>query len=141
VLPKLVAALTPLEPALVETDSQLLAAEVLRRVAKRSLVVLFTTLDVAVADSGVLAAAQALATRHELVVASADDPRLAQLARARSTVADAYTAAAAERALGQQAAVTERLVRLGAHVVAAPADLLASRVTDAYLDLKAAGRL
>jgi len=141
VLPKLVAALTPLEAVLVETDAQLLAAEVLRRVARRSLVVLFSALDVASPDSGLLVAARALVARHELIVASADDQHLSHLAAARSSVAEAYTAAAAERALGQQAAVTDRLVRLGAHVVAAPSDILASRVTDAYLDLKAAGRL
>ncbi|HEY3002222.1 MAG TPA: DUF58 domain-containing protein, partial [Kribbellaceae bacterium] len=73
VLPKLVAALTPLEPALVETDPQLLAAEVLRRVPKRSLVVLFSALDTA-ADTGLLPAARALGARHELVVASVVDP-------------------------------------------------------------------
>ena len=141
VLPKLVAALTPLEPALVETDPQLLAAEVRRRVRTRSLVVLFTTLDAVSPDSGVLATVRALAARHEVIVAAADDPRLAELAAARATAAEAYPAAAAERAIGQQAAVTERLVRLGAHVVAASSEVLASRVTDAYLDLKAAGRL
>jgi hypothetical protein len=33
------------------------------------------------------------------------------------------------------------LTAIGAHVVDAPADVLASKVTDVYLDLKAAGRL
>jgi hypothetical protein len=37
--------------------------------------------------------------------------------------------------------VTEQVTRLGAHVVDAPADVFASHVADAYLDLKAAGRL
>jgi hypothetical protein len=37
--------------------------------------------------------------------------------------------------------VTDQLGRLGAHVVDAPADMFASKVTDAYLELKAAGRL
>jgi uncharacterized protein (DUF58 family) len=140
VLPRLVAALAPLEPALVETDPQLLAAEVLRKVPKRSLVVLFSALDTA-ADTGLLPAARALTARHEVVVASASDPALARLAGARSDVTDVYTAAAAELALTRRAAVEEQLRRLGAHVVDAATDVFASKVADAYLDLKAAGKL
>jgi uncharacterized protein (DUF58 family) len=140
VLPRLVAALAPLEPALVETDPQLLAAEVLRQVPKRSLVVLFSSLDTA-ADTGLLPAARSLAARHEVVVASAADPTLAALATARSDATDVYTAAAVELAMGRRAAVVEQLTKLGVHVVDAPADTFAAKVADAYLDLKAAGRL
>jgi uncharacterized protein (DUF58 family) len=140
VLPRLVAALAPLEPALVETDPQLLAAEVLRQVSKRSLVVLFSSLDTA-ADTGLLPAARSLAARHELVVASAADPALAVLAAARGDAVDVYTAAAVELAAARRASVVEHLAALGAHVVDAPADTFASKVTDAYLDLKAAGKL
>jgi uncharacterized protein (DUF58 family) len=140
VLPRLVAALAPLEPALVETDPQLLAAEVLRQVSKRSLVVLFSALDTA-ADTGLLPAARVLAARHEVVVASASDPALARLAAARSDATDVYTAAAAELTMARRASVVEQLGALGAHVVDAPTDVFASKVADAYLDLKAAGRL
>jgi uncharacterized protein (DUF58 family) len=140
VLPRLVGALAPLEPALVETDPQLLAAEVLRQVSKRSLVVLFSALDTA-ADTGLLPAARTLAARHELIVASAADPALARLAAARADVADVYAAAAAELAAARRAAVVEQLGALGAHVVDAGTDVFASKVADAYLELKAAGRL
>jgi uncharacterized protein (DUF58 family) len=140
VLPRLVAALAPLEPALVETDPQLLAAEVMRQVSKRSLVVLFSALDTA-ADTGLLPAARLLAARHEVVVASASDPALTRLATARDDVTDVYTAAAAELAIARRAAVVDQLGKLGAYVVDAPTDVFASKVTDAYLDLKAAGRL
>jgi uncharacterized protein (DUF58 family) len=140
VLPRLVGALAPLEPALVETDPQLLAAEVLRQVSKRSLVVLFSALDTA-ADTGLLPAARTLAARHEVIVASASDPALARLAAAREDAADVYTAAAAELTVARRAAVVEQLGALGAHVVDAPTDVFASKVADAYLDLKAAGRL
>jgi uncharacterized protein (DUF58 family) len=140
VLPRLVAALAPLEPALVETDPQLLAAEVLRQVPKRSLVVLFSALDTA-ADTGLLPAARMLTARHEVVVASPSDPALSRLAAARTDVTDVYTAAAAELTLARRAAVIDQLGRLGAHVVDAATDVFAARVADAYLDLKAAGRL
>jgi uncharacterized protein (DUF58 family) len=139
-LPRIVAAVTPLEPALVETDPQLLAAEVLRQASKRSLVVLFSSLDTA-ADTGLLPAARAIAARHELVIASVADPVLAGLAAARDDAADVYGAAAAELAAVARADVGDRLRALGASVVDAPADVFASHVTDAYLALKAAGRL
>jgi len=140
VLPRLVNVLSPLEPALLETDPQLLAAEVLRQVSKRALVVLFSSLDTA-ADTGLLPAARALAARHELIVASVADPTVAVLATLRADAADVYTAATAELAEQSRRTVIEQLGKLGAHVVDAPADLFASRVTDKYLDLKAAGKL
>ncbi|MDT4933437.1 MAG: hypothetical protein QOK11_1329, partial [Pseudonocardiales bacterium] len=107
---------------------------------KRSLVVLFSALDTA-ADTGLLPAARALAARHELVVASVADPSVAALAAARGDAADVYTAAAAELSAAARRAVSEQLLKLGATVVDSPADVFASHVTDAYLDLKAAGRL
>ena len=140
VLPSVAQALTPLQPALVETDPQLLAAQVLRQVSKRALVVLFGSLDTA-AESGLLPAAAALVAHHTLVVAAVTDPALAELAAAREDVADAYAAAAAELAAAARSDVAARLRGLGATVVAAPPDTFASAVTDAYLALKAAGRL
>ena len=139
-LPKLVRALAPLEPALVETDPQLLAAQVLRQVSKRALVVLFGALDTA-ADTGLLPAARTLAARHEVVVASAADPALARFASRPRGRSDVYVAAAAELAGTRRASVVAQLGAIGVHVVDAPADVLAANVADAYLDLKAAGRL
>ena len=140
VLPSLVDALAPLEPALMETDPQLLAAEVLRQVGKRALVVLFGSLDTG-ADTGLVPAARALVARHEVVVASVADPALARMRARTATPADVYAAAAAELATNARDRVAEQLRRLGVHVVDAPADRFASHVADAYLELKAAGRL
>jgi len=139
-LARVVTAVTSLEPALVETDPQLLAGEVLRQASKRSLVVLFGSLDTA-ADTGLVPAARALAARHELVVASVSDPSLGTLAVARADAADVYAAAAAELTIAARRSVIDQLRRIGAHVVDASADRFASQVCDAYLDLKAAGRL
>jgi uncharacterized protein (DUF58 family) len=139
VLPALVSAMTELEPALVETDLQLLVAEILRCLTRRSLVVLFT--DLGATSSELVAAVRWLSVRHQVVVAAVSDPRLAELAAGRDGVAELYAAAAAELALGERRAVADRLTGLGVTVVdAGPADF-ASRVSDAYLDLKAAGRL
>jgi len=138
VLPRLVDALTPLEPALVESDPTLMVAEVARAVRRRSLVVLFTGLD---ADEGLLPAARALSSKNQLLVAGVADPRLAELIDSVGDAAEVYTAAAAELAVRRRLAVSDHLSRVGARVVDAPPTSFASAVTDAYLDLKAAGRL
>lgn len=140
VLPALVDALAPLEPSLVETDPQLLAGEVIRQVAQRSLVVLFGSLDTGT-ESGLLPAATALVARHELIVAAVADPALDAMTADVDSVEGAYAAAAAELAIAERADVVRRLHRLGVHVVEGAPAVFASRVTDAYLDLKAAGRL
>jgi hypothetical protein len=85
-----------------------------------------------------------LATRHRVVVASVRDPETARLAVLPSTGAtadDVHVAAAAELALAERERVRAVLTQLGVIVVDEPRDLFASRVTDAYLTLKAAGRL
>lgn len=140
VLPRLVDVLTDLEPALVETDPQLLAAEIGRQVHRRSLVVLFGSLDTA-PDTGLIPAARSLVARHVVIVASPSDPTLAELTRGREDVSDVYLAAAAELAAAGRRQVIDELRRMGATVVDASADRFASAVADAYLDLKAAGRL
>src|SRR4051794_24049348 len=54
VLPRMVDAMSGLEPALVESDGRRLVGEVLRRARHRSLVVLFTTLDAPSLEEGLL---------------------------------------------------------------------------------------
>lgn len=141
VLPSLVQAMTPLEPALVESDAQLVVGEVLRRERKRALVVLFTSLDAAPIEHGLLPVVGGLTARHTVVLAAAGDPRVAELAGRRGDTEAVYEAAAAERALADRRRVTAQLRRGGVTVVDEPADVFASKVADAYLALKAAGRL
>lgn len=141
VLPTLVQAMAPLEPALVESDAQLIVAEVLRRERKRALVVLFTSLDPAPIEHGLLPVLSALTARHTVVLAAVGDPRVAELAGRRGDTEAVYEAAAAERSLAERRRVTAQLRHRGVTVVDAPADVFASKVADAYLSLKAAGRL
>ena len=141
VLPRLVQAMAPLEPALVESDAQLLVAEVLRRERKRALVVLFTALDAAPIEHGLLPVLDGLTARHTVVLASVGDPRVTELAGRRGDSEAVYQAAAAERALAERRRVTAQLSRRSVTVIDAPADTFASHVADAYLALKAAGRL
>jgi uncharacterized protein (DUF58 family) len=75
------------------------------------------------------------------LVAAVADPRLADMAAARGDTEAVYGAAAAERDRAGRARVARLLERHGAHVVDAPPDQLPPVVADAYLALKAAGRL
>ena len=141
VLARVVDAVAPLEPSLVETDVRLLVGEVLRRARRRSLVVLFTTLDPAPLEEGLLPVLTSLTSRHTVLLAAVGDPRVEQLRRGRGDVDAVYGAAAAERAAGERRRTTAVLRRRGVEVVDAPPDAFAPAVADAYLALKAAGRL
>jgi uncharacterized protein (DUF58 family) len=141
VLPRLVQATALLEPALVESDAQLMVAEVLRRERKRALVVLFTALDPAPIEHGLLPVLGGLTSRHTVVIAAVGDPRVAELAGRRCDAEAVYEAASAERTLADRQRVTAQLRQRGVTVIDEAADLFASRVADTYLALKAAGRL
>ncbi|SCG67188.1 DUF58 domain-containing protein [Micromonospora coxensis] len=141
-LNRLVTALAPLQPALVETDFELIAGEILRRERQRSLVVLFTALEAGALGEGLLPVLPRLAARHRVVVAAVHDPVLTGLTTAEPTrPGDAYAAAAGWRALAERGRVRAALARYGVTVVDAPADRLAPTVADAYLRLKALGQL
>ncbi len=144
-LPALVQAMAPLEPALVEADWPALVAQVRRRMPHRGLLVLLTPLEPA-AEAGLLPVLAALTSQHSVVVASVADPALDDMARARTgggapTAADAYTAAAAERTRLERAALVALVRRAGAEVVDAGPEALPPQLAGTYLALKAAGRL
>lgn len=140
-MPKLVDAVAALEPVLTETDFGRVVAEVMQLARRRALVVLFTTLEPGALGEGLLPVLPQLLARHRVVVAAVRDPTLDALAAGRDTLPAIYTAAAAEKALAARQRVRSALTRYGVHVVEAPPDTFASAVADAYLDLKAAGRL
>ncbi|HVF19160.1 MAG TPA: DUF58 domain-containing protein [Mycobacteriales bacterium] len=141
VLPTLVNAMAPLEAALLESDHRAMVTAVLRRTRRRALVVLFTDLNSAVVEEGLLPALTALTARHSVLVAAVADPRVTELARGRGEVTAVYAAAAAERAIAERHRLTALLRRRGVEVVDAPPATFPPAVADAYLALKAAGRL
>jgi uncharacterized protein (DUF58 family) len=141
VLPRLVQVMATLELALVESDAGLVVSEVLRRERKRSLVVWFTSLDAAPVELGLLPVLGALVARHTVLIAAVGDPTVAAMSGGRGEAEAVYAAAAAERALAERRRITALLRRRGVLVVDEPADVFPSLVTDAYLGLKAAGRL
>jgi uncharacterized protein (DUF58 family) len=141
VLPTLVTAMAPLEATLVEADHRAMVSTVLRRARRRALVVLFTDLNSAVVEEGLLPALGSLTARHTVVLASVGDPRVAEMAGGRADARAVYEAAAAERTLAERRRLAALLRRRGVEVVDAPPVTFAPAVADAYLALKAAGRL
>jgi uncharacterized protein (DUF58 family) len=141
VLPSLVNAMATLEPELVETDSRGLTATALRAAPRRSLIVLLTTLDAAPVEQGLLPVLPQLTQRHTVLVAAVADPHIARMSKARGTAESVYAAAAAAQAQGERRRTGDQLRRHGVTVVDATPDDLAPALADAYLALKAAGRL
>ncbi|MBC2869062.1 DUF58 domain-containing protein [Streptomyces mexicanus] len=140
-LPALVNAMATVEPELVETDARGLAAMALRSAPRRSLIVLLTALDAAPVEEGLMPVLPQLTQRHTVLVASVADPHIARMAAARGTVDAVYEAAAAAQSQAERHRVAEQLRRQGITVVDATPDDLAPALADAYLALKAAGRL
>jgi uncharacterized protein (DUF58 family) len=140
-LPRLANAMAPLQPALVETDFGLVTGEILRRERKRALVVLFTALEPGALGDGLLPVLTQLTAKHRVLVAAVLDPAVADLTLRPADAEGIYLAAAAHRALADRDRIAAALRRGQVEVVDAPADQFASRVTDAYLNLKATGRL
>jgi uncharacterized protein (DUF58 family) len=134
-------AMAVLNAELIESDAGLMAAAVLGMARQRCLVVLLTDLNPAAIEEGLLPRIPALAARHRLLIAAVADPRLDEMAAARGTAAAVYDAAAAERARSERARISALLRRRGVQVVDAPPDRLPAALADAYLSLKAAGRL
>ncbi|NUK46347.1 DUF58 domain-containing protein [Streptomyces lunaelactis] len=140
-LPAVVNALAPLEPELVETDARGLSAAVLHSAPRRSLIVLLTSLDTAPIEEGLLPVLPQLTKRHTVLVASVADPHIERMSNSRGTVEAVYEAAAGTQSQAQRRRTAEQLQRHGVTVVDATPDNLAPALADAYLALKAAGRL
>ncbi|WP_416983118.1 DUF58 domain-containing protein [Streptomyces sp. T028] len=141
VLPSLVDTMATLEPELVETDARALTTTALRTAPRRSLIVLLTTLDPAPVEEGLLPVLPRLTQRHTVLVASVADPHIARMATSRGTADAVYDAASAAQAQTERHRTAEQLRRHGVTVVDATPAELAPALADAYLALKATGRL
>jgi uncharacterized protein (DUF58 family) len=141
VLPMMTDAMALLEPELAESDGGLMARTLLATARQRCLVVLLTDLNSTALELGLMPRVDLLASRYQLLVAATADPRLTELSLARDDAMAVYQAAAAERAREERAKVAALLTQRGVDVVDAPPGQLAPALADAYLRLKARGRL
>ncbi|MDQ7992583.1 MAG: DUF58 domain-containing protein [Propionicimonas sp.] len=133
--------LSVVEPVLAEADWSLIAGQVDRLCNQRSLVILVTGLDPALYAEGLGTVLPVLAHDHQVMIAHVTDPAEAATRREPSGLTAVYDAAAAGRLALSTRALADRVRRLGVEIVHADPDHLAPAVCDAYLALKAAGRL
>ncbi|GAA1278356.1 hypothetical protein Psi02_60220 [Planotetraspora silvatica] len=140
-LSSLVNVMAPIEAELVEADSPGMVAAVLARAKRRCLVVLLTDLNATAMEEGLLPLLPQLSSRHLVLVAAVADPRVAAMASGRDTSEQVYDAAAAEQLRGERRRITSLLRRHGVEVVDALPEDVAPALADAYIALKAAGRL
>jgi uncharacterized protein (DUF58 family) len=134
-------AMAIIEPELVETDAAALASAALTAARHRCLIVLLTDLNPTATEEGLLPRLPLLAARNEVLIAAVADPALDEMASSRSDAAQVYGAAAAEQARAGRQRISALLQRRGAQVLDAAPDRLPASLADAYLALKAAGRL
>lgn len=140
-LARLVEAMAPLKPALIESDSTAMVSAIARRTRRRALVVLMTDLNSSALDEGLLPVLPQLSAKHPMIIAAVADPRVDQMAAGRADAAAVYDAAAAERSRNDRAAIASRLRHSGVEVVDEPPTELAPALADRYLAMKATGRL
>ena len=134
------------EPTLAATDWPLAASIINELSHQPALVIVLTTLGLSAISDGLLDMLSQLSRRHTVLVGSVQRERgLGEAsttpAAQHSAVATAYPKAAAARAALEIAGVKRTIAGLGATVVATSAENLPPAIADAYIELKAAGKL
>lgn len=141
-LTAITSAMYRLQPELVESDYRGAFLHTLSRFRRRGLLVLLTELSRGAVREALLPALPVIASTHVLLVGSVRDPEVLSWAHEPpDDVRGAYRAAAAVRELGQRRATARRLTATGALVIDERPGDLAPRLVDAYLEIKARGRL
>jgi uncharacterized protein (DUF58 family) len=131
-----------LEPELAESDYRGAFTQTLARFRKRSLLVVLTELAPEAVNETLIPALPLVLRHHLVLVGAVTDPAVVRWARDTPTEAGtSYRKAAAIAALEERHRLVTRLRGLGATVVDAPPGALAPRLADAYLRVKATGRL
>jgi len=140
-LSRMVDAMAPIEPELIESDWHVVPGLVRQVTAHRALVVLLTAIDAPGAARSLLTVLPQLTRTHMVVVAAVRDPEVQAAAGERDRLSEVYRAAAAERALLDAERVAAAIRQSGAEVVTATPAELPPALADEYLRLKATGRL
>jgi uncharacterized protein (DUF58 family) len=135
-------AMYDLHPALAESDYRGAFTETLGRFRRRAMLVVLTDLVEQAVGETLLPALPMIARSHLVVVASVRDPEVVRWASSPPADASgAYRKAAAVAALEERQRTAARLRGMGATVVDEAPDRMAARLADAYLRVKATGRL
>ncbi|MCU1586479.1 MAG: hypothetical protein JWM49_3035 [Microbacteriaceae bacterium] len=140
-LSRMVNAMAPVEPELIEVDWSRVPSLVRSVTSRHALVVLLTSVDSAGGSRGLLGMLPQLTRKHTVVVSSVTDPSVLEASRERGDRDAVYRAASAERAILDTARVSAAIRQLGADVVTGTPGDLPPALADRYIALKAAGRL
>ena len=131
-----------LQPRMEEPDYERLFTELKNRHSKRSLIVFFTDIFDPVTSASVLAGLGRLVRRHVVLCVLMNDSAIAgALAQEPANVEEAYRASVAMRLSDERDTAIAHLRSLGIVVVDVPATRLTVALLDAYLDIKARGRI
>lgn len=139
---RIATAMTPLQPMLVEPDYERAFTEVVTRQRRRALLVLLTDLSSEALVDTLVPALPVLLRSHMVIVGAVNDPRVRHwLQQPGETVDDAFLAAGAATLQRSRRRTAALLRQRGVVVVDEVPARLASKLMDAYLDVKASGRL
>ena len=131
-----------LEPRLDAANYRSAFASVLARHRRRSFLLLLTELTEESVLEPLYRALPILLERHLVTVGAVRDPDVDAMATARPASSEAaFEKAAASGYLAWRDRAAKRLLRLGAATVDSPPGVLAGRLADEYLRVKALGRL
>jgi uncharacterized protein (DUF58 family) len=131
-----------LEPVLAESDYRNAFVQTLARFRRRALLVVLTELASQAVIETLLPALPLVLRSHLVVVGAVRDPHVERWARSVPTEGStAFRKAAAVAALDQRQRTVGQLRGMGAVVVDALPGSLAPQLADAYLKVKATGRL
>jgi len=135
-------AMYDLEPALAESDYRGAFTATLARFRRRALLVVLTELVEQAVGEFLAPALPLISAQHLVVIGAVQDPEVLGWARATPDgPSEAHRKAAAVAALAERERTVGRLRGLGATVVDAAPGRLAPELADAYLKVKATGRL
>jgi uncharacterized protein (DUF58 family) len=137
---RVVQATYDLHPQLVESDFDLAASHLARRLRKRALVVIFTQVIDEVSSASLLALVRGLPPRHLPLCVLFRDEAVEQLAELRLDAAadpDLHVAAAAAEAITWRERLVKELQKGGALVLHVPGREMTPAVVNRYLRIKA----
>ena len=135
-------AMYALEPELVESNYRGAFVHALARFRRRALLVVFTDLNEHAVSETLLPALPLVVRNNVVLIAGVRDPEVVRWAEATpADKGEAYRKAAAVAALEERRRLVARLRGMGATVVDEVPGRLAPALADAYLEVKATGRL
>lgn len=123
-----------------EPNFTLAMATLAGRLARRSLIVIFSDFTDPTSAELMMESVGRLVSRHVVLFVTMTDEELVNLAQAEPAGMDSLAmAVTADQLLRQRALVTRRLRQAGVDVIEAPHEQIGMRLVDAYLAIKRAG--